>query len=180
MIFKHVKIAVTFAAIIGFSAGGLTPCTAADPVLVAPAPEPRLKNFEVSGTTPENCQRIELAAEAQRTKFAKLWLGKELAGWSKPCPVQVTLNATGAGGATTFAFEIGSFAPANVAIIGTIERILINQLPHEVAHTVLAAHFHGPIPRWADEGIAILSESESERKRQDQLLIQLLSAGPAL
>src|SRR5262249_9778527 len=116
----------------------------------------------------------------QRTALAKLWLGKELADWSTPCPVEVTVSPIAAGGATTFAFERGSSEPAQVAITGSIERILNNQLPHEVAHAVLAAHFRGPVPRWADEGVAILSECGAEHKRHDQILAQLLRSGRAL
>ncbi|WP_165219129.1 peptidase MA family metallohydrolase [Aquisphaera insulae] len=37
-------------------------------------------------------------------------------------------------------------------------------LPHEITHVVLADLFtHQPIPRWADEGIAVLSEPEDEQ-----------------
>ena len=176
MTFKTVKIAVTTAAIMALTGFGAV----ANPPVEIPAPEPKLKNFDVTGTTPENCRRIAAEAEAQRASLAKLWLGKELTDWAKPCPLRVTLSATGAGGATTFAFEAGSAAPADVAIMGSLERILGNQLPHEVAHAVLAAHFRQPVPRWADEGVAILSESKGEQKRHDQILLQLLNAGRAL
>ncbi len=38
-------------------------------------------------------------------------------------------------------------------------------LPHELTHAVLAERFRGrPIPPWADEGIAMLSESASKRE----------------
>src|SRR5262249_53738364 len=38
--------------------------------------------------------------------------------------------------------------------------MLVAVLPHEVTHTVLAGQCgHRPIPRWADEGLAVLSET---------------------
>src|SRR5882724_1637717 len=98
MIFKTVKIAVTIAAIMALTSVGAV----ANPPVEIAAPEPKLKNFDVTGTTPENCRRIAVAAEAQRASLAKLWLGKELTDWAKPCPLRVTVSTTGAGGATTF------------------------------------------------------------------------------
>src|SRR5438094_1082224 len=164
MISKTVKVAVMTAATAALSGFGAP----AQPPLDVPPPEAKAKNFDVTGTTPETCHRIAAAAEVQRTALAKLWLGKELADWSKPCPVRVTLNPSAAGGMTTFAFGRGSADPSQVDITGSLERILSNQLPHEVMHAVLAAHFRRPVPRWADEGVAILSEGEPERKRHDR------------
>ena len=176
MIFKTVKVAVMTAATVALTGFGAS----AQPPLDVPAPEAKIKNFDVTGTTPDNCHRIAAAAEAQRTALAKLWLGKELADWSRPCPIQVSLNTARVGGMTTFAFERGSPDPAQVNITGSLERILSNQLPHEVMHAVLAAHFRRPVPRWADEGVAILSEDEPEHKRHDRMLHQLLNGGRAL
>jgi hypothetical protein len=37
-------------------------------------------------------------------------------------------------------------------------------LPHELTHIVLADHFAGrPLPRWADEGMAMLADTEAKR-----------------
>jgi len=48
-------------------------------------------------------------------------------------------------------------------------------LPHEVTHTVFAAYFGGPMPRWADEGASLLSEDLRERRRHDQISLDLLA-----
>jgi hypothetical protein len=45
-----------------------------------------------------------------------------------------------------------------------LERILAKHLPHEVTHTVFATSFRGPVPRWADEGGAMLAEDEEEQQ----------------
>ena len=176
MIHRTLTFAVTIAAtlaLVEFSALAESP-------IDVPPPDAKARNFDVTGTTPEYCRRIAVAAESQRTALAKLWLGKELADWQNPCPIEVTLNPVAAGGVTTFSFERGSPDPALVAVTGSLERILNNQLPHEVAHAILAAHFRRPVPRWADEGVAILSECNAEHKRHDRILAQLLNSGRAL
>src|SRR5260370_31510965 len=118
---KNWTFAVTPAAIRALAGFGT-----AQPPLDVPAPEPKGKNLDVTGTTPENCLRIAVAAETQRTALAKLWLGKKLADWPTPCPVEVTVSRAAAGGMTTFAFERGSSEPALVAITGSLDRILSN------------------------------------------------------
>lgn len=61
-------------------------------------------------------------------------------------------------------------------IFGQYERLLNSVLPHEVTHTVFAHHFRYPVPRWADEGGAVLSEDEQERYKHDQLARQFLNS----
>jgi hypothetical protein len=48
-------------------------------------------------------------------------------------------------------------------------------LPHEVTHTIFAAFFGGPMPRWADEGASLLSEDDRELARHDQIAADLLA-----
>src|SRR5260370_42563263 len=65
-------------------------------------------------------------------------------------------------------------------IEGTVERMIASVLPHEVTHTVLAYYFRVPVPRWADEGGAVLSEDDQERNRHDVLVRQVLSSGRSI
>ena len=58
---------------------------------------------------------------------------------------------------------------------GRLDRILASALPHEVTHTIFAAYFGGPMPRWADEGASLLSEDLRERQRHDQIAVDLLA-----
>jgi hypothetical protein len=60
-------------------------------------------------------------------------------------------------------------------IEGSLDRLLVSVLPHEVTHTVFAYHFRTPVPRWADEGGSVLSEDELERSRHDQMVRQILN-----
>jgi hypothetical protein len=57
---------------------------------------------------------------------------------------------------------------------GSLDRILLGCLPHEITHTILADHFRAPIPRWADEGAAVLAEDEEEQQRHSQMMGHLL------
>jgi RNA polymerase sigma factor (sigma-70 family) len=139
----------------------------------------RARNFVVSGTSAENGRRIVDAAEKYRKEFAKLWLGKELPDWPKPCPIHVMISADEPGSATSMNFN-DKPTTFTISIRGTLNAIMENMLPHEVTHTVMADHFQKPIPRWADEGIAQMSESESEQVRHDQQIRRLLNKGHAL
>jgi hypothetical protein len=58
--------------------------------------------------------------------------------------------------------------------------VLASVLPHEVTHTVFAHYFRCPVPRWADEGGAVLSEDDLERSRHDAMVRQILNAGRAI
>jgi hypothetical protein len=81
---------------------------------------------------------------------------------------------SGAGGATSFDFREGRVYQT-MQIEGALERLLASVLPHEVTHTVFAHHFRCPVPRWADEGGAVLSEDDVERNRHDSLARQILN-----
>src|SRR5439155_21763425 len=60
------------------------------------------------------------------------------------------------------------------------DRLLASVLPHEVTHTVFAHYFRTPVPRWADEGGAVLSEDDIEKERHDKLVRQILNSGKAM
>jgi len=51
-------------------------------------------------------------------------------------------------------------------------------LPHELTHVVLADRLGGrPLPLWADEGLAVLSEPETTRRRRDDALLAAVRRG---
>jgi hypothetical protein len=56
-----------------------------------------------------------------------------------------------------------------------LEQLLASVVPHEVTHAVIADHFRAPVPRWADEGIAVLAEDDQESQRHDKLMHQILA-----
>ena len=135
----------------------------------------RTPNFVVEAPTPQVAQQIGQLAERYRREKAIDWLGREMPPWPEPCPIKVTVTVNGAGGATSFAFDRGRVLGQQMHIEGSLERLLNSVLPHEVTHTVFAFHFRQPVPRWADEGGAVLSEDDVERNRHDMLCRQILN-----
>ncbi len=133
----------------------------------------RTANFVVDAPTTEMARTIAEHAEACRVSIAKAWLGQELPPWNTPCPVKVKLTRGEAGGLTSFGFNRGRVTDQSMSVEGRLDRILASAIPHEVTHTVFAAFFGGPMPRWADEGASLLSEDERERRRQDDIVMDL-------
>jgi hypothetical protein len=140
----------------------------------------RTQNFIVEAPTPQIAQQIGQQAEYFRKEKAMQWLGQEMQPWPEPCPLQAKVTMSGAGGATSFAYDRGQVLSQHMQIEGSLDRLLQSVLPHEVTHTVFAYHFKHPTPRWADEGGAVLSEDDTERGRHDQLCRHLLNQGQAM
>ena len=143
----------------------------------------RAANFAVSAPSTKMATTVAEVAELHRKVLAKRWLGKELPDAKEPMPVKVVVTAGGAGGATTFTFGAadGKTPPgitsAAMELRGPLNQLLASNVPHEVMHVVLATHFGRPLPRWADEGIAVLAESDEEQKNHDVRVRELLNAG---
>jgi hypothetical protein len=131
-------------------------------------------NFRVEAPTAKAAKAVAERAEVCRDLIAKAWLGRDLPDWAVKCPVKVTLTGGEAGGLTTFDFDRGQVARQVIKVEGRLDRILASALPHEVTHTVFAAFFGGPMPRWADEGASLLSEDTREIERHEKIVWDLL------
>lgn len=134
-------------------------------------------NFVVSAKDAEVARQVAEFAEHYRRVKALEWLGREVPDWDRPCTIDVRLTHGGAGGATSFAFDRGQILSQQMTVEGSLERVLNSVLPHEVTHTIFAARFRRPLPRWADEGGAVLSEDYQEIARHDLLCRQLINQG---
>jgi hypothetical protein len=134
----------------------------------------RSTNFVVEAATPEMARQVAEQAEIYRAAIARQWLGRELPPWATPCPIRVKLTRGEAGGLTSFGFDRGRVTDQNMTVEGRLDRILASALPHEITHTIFAAHFGGPMPRWADEGASLLSEDLRERRRHDKIAEDLI------
>jgi len=147
-------------------------------VLVSLGANYRSPNFVVSAPTVEVAEQVGLAAEKYRQELAIEWTGKPMPNWSRPCPISVQVGAhLGAGGVTSFVFDHGEVFGWQMEIQGPLDRLIDSVLPHEVTHTIFASHFRRPLPRWADEGACTTVEHDSERKKQQKLLVQFLQTG---
>jgi hypothetical protein len=132
-------------------------------------------NFLVEAPTPQIAQLVGQYAEHYRKQKAIEWLGHEMPNWPERCPIHVKVTANGPSGATSFAFDRGRVLGQHMHIEGPLDRLVASVLPHEVTHTVFAHYYRCPVPRWADEGGAVLSEDEMERDRHDKLVRQVLN-----
>jgi hypothetical protein len=132
-------------------------------------------NFVVEAPTPQIAQQIGQAAEYYRQQKAIEWLGQEMPPWPERCPLKVKVTMNGPGGATSFAFDRGRVLGQHMQIEGPLDRLVASVLPHEVTHTVFAYYYRCPVPRWADEGGAVLSEDEIEKDRHDRLVRHILN-----
>jgi hypothetical protein len=138
----------------------------------------RTPNFVVEAPTPQMAEQIGRAAEKYRSELAVDWIGQPMPNWAQPCELRANVaDRLGAGGATSFLFENGEVFGWRMTIQGSLERILDSVLPHEVTHTIFATHFRQPLPRWADEGACTTVEHESEKAKQQQMLIGFLQTG---
>jgi RNA polymerase sigma factor (sigma-70 family) len=166
------------------AATGTTQDTREAPKIPPPAAVPtndslarvRTENFIVEASTIRLAQIVADAAESQRKKQANQWLGKEMPTWKEPMRTRVTITANESSSATGFAFDRGRVINVNMNLEGPLDHVLANLLPHEVTHAVLAHHFREPVPRWADEGAAMLSEDAESQSGHHRSPRELLSS----
>lgn len=137
----------------------------------------RSRNFVVEAPSGEIAAQVAEHAETCRSRIARAWLGRELEAWQTPCPIRVKVTAGEAGGLTSFGFRDGKVTDQSITVEGRVDRILASAIPHEVTHTIFAAYFGGPMPRWADEGASLLSEDRRELARHDDIVRDLMSRG---
>jgi hypothetical protein len=133
-------------------------------------------NFQVDAPTRRTAHLLADAAERQRKELAVRWLGTEMPPWPEPCTVQVQItDPRDTSGATSFSFDKGKVTLQRMILKGSLETLLATTLPHEVTHTVWASAFGVPVPRWADEGAALLSEDDESQLRHASLASEILN-----
>lgn len=130
----------------------------------------RSQNFYVDG----GCSReVAIAileeAETRRRDLALEWFGREFPDWPRPCPISVKGLTSSGGGATSLGFD--GTGPAGMSLDGRPDKLVADVVPHEVFHTLHADHYRQPLPRWLEEGMATLVESEEAQSRQRAFLI---------
>ncbi|SRR5579875_351215 len=112
---------------------------------------------------------------AERARAAQLrkWFGAVGPNWEPKCRIclyssgEAYSQATGAplnpgGGHTDIRADEGRVLSRSIHLHGTRAFLLNGVVPHEVTHAVLAGRLgSGRVPRWADEGMAILAEAQA-------------------
>jgi len=141
-------------------------------------------NFQVSSDESEvRAKSLARHAEALRRELATKWLGEELvAPWASKCRIVLHSKrasyaaAVGRGGERTVGSSLvqsdrGQVIGRRIDLLGGNENFLTAALPHELTHVVLAERFaNQPLPRWADEGIAIFEDSTEKRARHREVV----------
>jgi hypothetical protein len=138
----------------------------------------RSTNFIIEAPTEETAKQLAETAEAARKDLALKWLGKELPPFAEPCPIRVTLQDAAPGGATSIAFDRGQVLSRDMHVEGALERVRVGVLPHEITHVLFAEFFRRPIPRWADEGGAVLGEDKGTQQIYLERMRNILGLRP--
>ena len=139
------------------------------------------RNFRVLVYSVEPADaRVCDRCEALRGQLIEKWLGAdsraqaEASSWSPKCDIILHtssasyVKAVGPGGAATVASSLvdqdhGKINLRRIDVRGMDPDWQSAALPHEMTHVVLADRFAGQrLPRWADEGVAILADPDTK------------------
>jgi hypothetical protein len=126
----------------------------------------------------EFAEKVARGAEAARVTAARKWFGEVPPAWKPRCDIYLHLTrddyskATGqppdCPGHSTIANDKSDperVATRRIDLHVDDLNLLVGVLPHETTHVVLAGRFPKPLPRWADEGMAVLSEPRDRVER---------------
>ena len=146
-------------------------------------------NFRVIHNNRALAERLAKEAEIARETLVTRWTGQLAAEpWTPRCDIFLYSSAetfsteTGqpkdSPGFSTMGMNSGKIVSRRINLRADHPNVLKAILPHEVTHVVLADLFPTQqIPRWADEGISVLSEPPSEQAIRAAELQDPLSSG---
>ena len=138
-------------------------------------------NFQVYCEQSESAaKKLARHAEALRSSFCTKWLGLSAPNaWSPKCQIilypsqRSYVAAVGRGSERTVGSSLvkevgGRITARRIDLLEESTDYLSAALPHELTHVVLKDRFASKIlPRWADEGMAILADTEAKQKRHE-------------
>lgn len=132
----------------------------------------------------EFAERVAQIAEATRANMFRKWFDVEGEAWTPICEMILHPNV----GSYTHMTPAPSNSPGHSRIESDASGRVLNRwvhlrlditnmaetvLPHETTHVVLAGMFDNfPVPRWADEGIAVLAEPSDKVDQHRQNLVK--------
>ncbi len=135
-------------------------------------------NFRIYHADPKLAEQVGQMAESVRREQTKVWTGAyPKTTWQPPCEIylyptarqfaQMTGQPEESPGFSTMGMNEGRITARRVNLRVDHPGLLMAVLPHEVTHVIMADHFTvQQIPRWADEGTAVLSEPTVEQERR--------------
>jgi tetratricopeptide (TPR) repeat protein len=143
-------------------------------------------NFRVYHTqSRETAEDVAKVAERTRSEMQRKWFGDAGETWKPQCEIFLYPTAqdyskatkeseTSPGHSTTYC-EGSRVTARQIHLHCDDPAMLSAVLPHETTHVALAGQFGDkPLPRWADEGIAVLTEP---RDKIDRYLTRLPDYG---
>lgn len=140
-----------------------------------------LPDTKAAALLPETC-------EALRKHLLETWFSRIGGDWLPKCDVVVHSSRAGyvktlgpgsesSSGCATVEIEPGRVAKRRIDLRGDAADCFDCALPHELTHVVVAARFtRRRIPRWADEGMAILAETRQKQTRRREAFQRSLSS----
>jgi hypothetical protein len=149
------------------------------------------ENFEIyceKSAAPAN----ELAnrAESLRNQLKAKWLGDASPNaWQPRCQIFLFASkrsyvaAIGPGSEHTVGSSLvnadhGRITSRRIDLLGDQTEFLSAALPHELTHVILRDRFVStPPPRWADEGMATLADTEAKQARHRKDLVDAIAGG---
>ncbi len=142
------------------------------------------ENFRVyHRNNPELAEKAAQTAEHARHEVSHKWFNDDGEKWADRCELylhataQEYSKATGKPASwpahTTVQRETGRIIQRRIDLHCDDREMLSASLPHEATHAVLASRFGGAdLPRWADEGLAMLTEPRDRLDRYQRILNQ--------
>ena len=131
-------------------------------------------------------ERVAQVAERTRSEMSRKWFGNESTAWQPKC--ELIIHPSGKDYAQMTGVSMSSPGHSRIESDKTnAARIVARRmdmrldtpgmmdgvLPHETTHCVLAGQFGPfPVPRWADEGIAVLTEPAAKIEQHRQNLLR--------
>lgn len=129
-------------------------------------------------------------SESWRNQLNAAWLGESApASWNPKCQIVLHSSqlsyvaAVGRGSERTVGSSLvkvinGRIATRHIDLLGAGTNYLSAALPHELTHVVLRDRFTSSVvPRWADEGMAMLADTVAKQERHAWDLKQALASG---
>jgi hypothetical protein len=146
-------------------------------------------NFRIYHVDPALAEKASVAAESVRSQQARRWGSSATRStWTPPCEIylyptprqfaEMTGQSETSPGFSTMGLNGNKITARRVNLRADHPQLLTAILPHEVTHVVLADLFtQQQIPRWADEGMAVLAEPLAEQISRAAELTGPLSEG---